>query len=171
VAARVHADGLKFGLYVTPGIPENAVRENTPIQGTARTADQIADPSVAEANYNCGHMDGINYAAPRRQRYIDSWADEFAARGVDYIKLDGVLEAGREPVFTKIGPNGTWFVGIFNTGTASRRTFRIPLSQLGIDSPIRVTDLWTGRSAGTVSGTYTTDVAPGGVTLIAAAPA
>ena len=33
VAARVLADGLKFGLYVTSGIPENAVRENTPIQG------------------------------------------------------------------------------------------------------------------------------------------
>lgn len=331
VAARVHADGLKFGLYVTPGIPENAVRANTPIQGTARTANQIADPSVAEANYNCGHMDGINYAAPGAQQYIDSWADEFAAWGVDYVKLDGVgtwdipdirawsqalrqagrpmilelsnnlalsgaaqwsaladgwrtgpdiecytceangssypltdwanvaarfnavaawqphggphgwndedsveigngagdgltmperqtmlalwslagaplilgtdlthltpadrtllenravlavdqdrtaadrvLDAGREQVFTKIGPNGTWFIGIFNTGTASRRTFRISLSQLGIDSPIRVTDLWTGRSAGTVSGSYTTDVAPGGVTLIAAAPA
>jgi alpha-galactosidase len=89
----------------------------------------------------------------------------------DRTAADRVLDAGREQIFTKIGPNGTWFIGIFNTGTASRRTFRISLSQLGIDSPIRVTDLWTGRSAGTVSGSYTTDVAPGGVTLIAAAPA
>jgi phospholipase C len=32
-------------------------------------------------------------------------------------------------------------------------------------------DLWTGRSAGTVSRTYLTTVAPGGVTLISAAPA
>jgi hypothetical protein len=80
----------------------------------------------------------------------------------DRTAADRVLDAGREPVFTKIRPNGTWFIGIFNTGTASRRTFRISLSPLGIDSPIRGTDPWTGRSAGTVSGTYTTDVAPAG---------
>ena len=84
---------------------------------------------------------------------------------------DRVLVDGSEQVFTKLDPNGTWFIGIFNTGTASRQTFRVRLSQLGIDRPVRVTDLWTGRSAGTVSGTYTTAVAPGGVTLISAAPA
>jgi alpha-galactosidase len=331
VASAVHADGLKFGLYVTPGIPATAVRRNTPIQGTNRTADQIADPSVAEANYDCGHMDGINYAAPGAQQFINSWADEFAAWGVDYVKLDGVgtwdipdirawsqalrqagrpmilelssnlaradaaqwsaladgwrtgpdiecyacepsdssypltdwanvaarfntvaawqpdggphgwndedsleigngasdgltmperqtmlalwslagapliigadlthldpadrallenravlavdqdrtaadrvLVDGSEQVFAKFDPNGTWFIGIFNTGTASRQTFRVRLSQFGIDRPVRVTDLWTGRPAGTVSGSYTTTVAPGGVTLISASPA
>jgi hypothetical protein len=61
----------------------------------------------------------------------------------DRTAADRVLEAGREQVFVKIGPNGTWFIRIFNTDTASRRTFRIRLSQLGIDRPIRVTDLWT----------------------------
>ena len=35
-------------------------------------------------------MYGINYAAPGAQDYIDSWADEFASWGVDYVKLDGV---------------------------------------------------------------------------------
>ena len=66
----MHAEGLKFGLYVTPGIPENAVRRNTPIEGTSDTADQIANTSVTEVNYNCGHMYGINYAAPGAQDYI-----------------------------------------------------------------------------------------------------
>jgi alpha-galactosidase len=50
VARRVHAEGLKFGLYVTPGIPENAVRENTAIEGTSRTAARIAMTSVPEMN-------------------------------------------------------------------------------------------------------------------------
>jgi len=90
VARYVHALGLKFGLYVTPGIPASAVRQNTVIQGTHDTASQIAEPSVTEQNYNCGHMDGINYAAPGAQAYIDSWAMEFASWGVDYLKLDGV---------------------------------------------------------------------------------
>jgi len=90
VASRVHAEGLKFGLYVTPGIPENAVRRNTAIEGTSFTASQIANTSVTEVNYNCGHMYGINYAVAGAQDYIDSWADEFASWGVDYVKLDGV---------------------------------------------------------------------------------
>jgi alpha-galactosidase len=90
VASHVHSDGLKFGLYVTPGIPENAVLANTPIAGTSDTADQIANTSVTEANYNCQHMYGINYSAPGAQAYINSWADEFASWGVDYVKIDGV---------------------------------------------------------------------------------
>jgi hypothetical protein len=35
-------------------------------------------------------MVGINYAKPGAQQFINSWADEFASWGVDYLKLDGV---------------------------------------------------------------------------------
>jgi hypothetical protein len=90
VASYVHSLGLKFGLYVTPGISEQAVAENTPIEGTPYTADEIAEPSVSENNYNCGGMVGIDYSKPGAQAFIDSWADEFASWGVDYLKLDGV---------------------------------------------------------------------------------
>ena len=90
VADYVHHLGLKFGLYVTPGISKQAVAQNTPIEGTSYTADQIAEPSVSEHNYNCGGMVGIDYTKPGAQAFIDSWADEFASWGVDYIKLDGV---------------------------------------------------------------------------------
>ncbi len=95
VADYVHSLGLKFGLYVTPGISKQAVAQNTPILGpdgqpTGYTADQIAEPSVSENNYNCGGMVGIDYSKPGAQDFIDSWADEFASWGVDYLKLDGV---------------------------------------------------------------------------------
>ncbi len=95
VADYVHRLGLKFGLYVTPGISAQAVAQNTPILGpdgqpTGYTADQIAQPSVRENNYNCGGMVGIDYSKPGAQDFIDSWADEFASWGVDYLKLDGV---------------------------------------------------------------------------------
>jgi len=89
VANHVHADGLKFGIYVTPGISKQAVAENTPIQGTSYTADEIATSS-SENNYNCGGMVGIDYSKPGAQAFINSWADEFASWGVDYIKIDGV---------------------------------------------------------------------------------
>jgi hypothetical protein len=330
VASRVHAEGLKFGLYVTPGIPENAVLRNTAIEGSADTADQIANPSVTEVNYNCGHMYGIDYAVPGAQEYIDSWADEFASWGVDYVKLDGVgswdipdieawsvalrqasrpmvlelsntlaishaarwssladgwrttgdiecyscerkgssypltdwrlvasrfdavarwqpdggpagwndedslevgngaadgltvpkrqtmmslwslggaplilgadlthlaavdkamlenraviaadqdgiaarrvVHSGSEQVFAKRQPNGVWYIGVFNTDISARRTFRVRLAQLGLTHAVTATDLWTGRSLGTVSGSYTVTIAPGGVSLISAAP-
>jgi Alpha galactosidase A/NPCBM-associated, NEW3 domain of alpha-galactosidase/Alpha galactosidase C-terminal beta sandwich domain/Carbohydrate binding module (family 35) len=89
VADYVHHLGEKFGIYVTPGISDQAVAENTPIEGTTYTADEIAN-GVSENNYNCGGMQGINYSAPGAQAFINSWADEFASWGVDYLKLDGV---------------------------------------------------------------------------------
>ncbi len=89
VANYVHHLGEKFGIYVTPGISDQAVAENTPIEGTPYTADEIAD-GVPENNYNCGGMQGIDYSKPGAQAFIDSWADEFASWGVDYVKVDGV---------------------------------------------------------------------------------
>jgi hypothetical protein len=89
VANYVHSLGLKFGLYVTPGISDQAVAQNSPIEGTSDTADGIAD-GASENNYNCGGMQGISYSAPGAQAFINSWADELASWGVDYVKLDGV---------------------------------------------------------------------------------
>ena len=89
VANYVHSLGLKFGLYVTPGISDQAVAKNTKILGTSYTADEIAD-GASEHNYNCHGMQGIDYSKPGAQQFINSWADEFASWGVDYVKLDGV---------------------------------------------------------------------------------
>ena len=90
LAAYVHSLGLKFGLYVTPGISKQALSKDTPIAGTPYTAQEIAEPSVRESNYNCGGMVGIDFNKPGAQQYIDSWADRFARWGVDFVKLDGI---------------------------------------------------------------------------------
>ena len=92
VADYVHSLGLKFGIYVTPGISDQAVAKNTPIMGTHYTADQIAT-KVRQNNYNCGGMTGINYAKPGAQPYVNSIVDELARWGVDYIKLDGITDS------------------------------------------------------------------------------
>ncbi len=95
VADYVHHLGLKFGIYVTPGISKQAVANNTPILGpdgrpSGYTADEIAEPKVSEQNYNCGGMVGIDYGTPGAEDFIESWANEFASWGADYVKLDGV---------------------------------------------------------------------------------
>jgi hypothetical protein len=89
VADYVHSLGLKFGLYVTPGISKQAVARNTAIEGTPYHARDIAT-TTAEANYNCGGMVGIDYTKPGAQQFINSWANQFASWGTDYIKIDGV---------------------------------------------------------------------------------
>lgn len=89
LADYVHSRGLKFGLYVTPGISAQAVSRKTPIKGTSHTADQIATSGSA-SNFNCKGMRTIDYGRPGAQEFTDSWADQFASWGIDYLKLDGV---------------------------------------------------------------------------------
>jgi hypothetical protein len=98
VADYIHGLGMKFGIYVTPGISKQAVSKNTPIQGTPYTAAQIADPAVTENNYNCKGMVGIDYQKAGAQEFINSWVNMLAAWGVDYIKIDGMRDANAADV-------------------------------------------------------------------------
>jgi hypothetical protein len=98
VADYVHGLGMKFGIYVTPGISRQAVSKNTPIKGTPYTAVQIAELSVAENNYNCKGMVRVNYSKPGAQEYTNSWVEMLAAWGVDYIKIDGMKNSNAADV-------------------------------------------------------------------------
>jgi len=98
VADYIHSLGMKFGIYVTPGISKQAVSRNTPIQGTSYTAAQIAEPSVEENNYNCKGMVRVNYTKPGAQEYTNAWVDMLAAWGIDYIKIDGMTDSNADDV-------------------------------------------------------------------------
>ncbi|MFI6597729.1 carbohydrate-binding protein [Nonomuraea sp. NPDC050536] len=90
LADYVHAKGLKFGFYVTPGIAKNAVLKNTPVEGTSYHAADIADTTQTHKNYNCKNMYRLKYSSPGAQAFINSWANLMASYGVDYLKIDGV---------------------------------------------------------------------------------
>lgn len=98
VADYIHSLGMKFGIYVTPGISRQAVSRNTPIKGTSYTAAQIAEASVKENNYNCKGMVRIDYNKPGAQEYTNSWLDMLAAWGIDYIKIDGMTDSNAADV-------------------------------------------------------------------------
>jgi hypothetical protein len=98
VADFMHGLGMKFGIYVTPGISSQAVSKNTSIEGTRYTAAQIAEPSVKEANYNCRGMVGIDYSNPGAQEFINSWVEMLAGWGIDYIKIDGMKNSNAPDV-------------------------------------------------------------------------
>jgi Alpha galactosidase A/Alpha galactosidase C-terminal beta sandwich domain/Carbohydrate binding module (family 6)/Carbohydrate binding module (family 35) len=109
LADYIHGLGLKFGFYVTPGIPKNAVLKNTPIEGTSYHATDIANTSLQEKNYNCRNMYFIDYSKPGAQPYVDSWARQFASWGVDYLKIDGVGSSDIPDV-------QAWATGLRNSG-------------------------------------------------------
>jgi Alpha galactosidase A/Alpha galactosidase C-terminal beta sandwich domain len=98
VADYIHSLGLKFGIYVTPGISSQAVSKNTSIEGTSYTAAQIAEPSVVENNYNCKGMVGIDYSKPGAQEFINSWVEMLAGWDIDYIKIDGMKNSNAPDV-------------------------------------------------------------------------
>jgi hypothetical protein len=100
LAAYIHSLGLKFGIYVTPGIPVAAYNQNTPIEATEYHARDIADTSRFETNYNFGlkAMHYIEYSKPGARQFIYSWARLFASWGVDYLKIDGVGVADIEDI-------------------------------------------------------------------------
>ncbi len=98
VADYIHSLGMKFGIYVTPGISSQAVSKNTSIEGTQYTAAQIAVPSVGENNYNCKGMLGIDYSKPGAQEFINSWVEMLAGWDIDYIKIDGMKNSNAPDV-------------------------------------------------------------------------
>ncbi|MEU9454319.1 glycoside hydrolase family 27 protein [Streptomyces sp. NPDC048277] len=137
VADHVHSLGLKFGLYVTPGISRQAVRRNTEIRGTPYHARDIAT-AAKEKNYNCGGMVGIDYAKPGAQAFIDSWAGQFAGWGVDYLKIDGVGTRDEQDI-------RAWSDALRHTG----RPIHLELSNsLGIDGAATWAELSNGWRTG-----------------------
>ena len=86
LADYVHAKGLKFGIHFMRGIPRQAVAARTPVKGTSVTAADIADiNNVCPWNTD---MYGVDLAKPGAQEYYNSLFEQFAAWGIDFIKVD-----------------------------------------------------------------------------------
>ena len=86
LADYVHSLGLKFGVHLMRGIPRQAVTAKTPVKGTSYTAADIAD-----TNSLClwnGDMYGVDMTNPGAQEYYNSILEQFAAWGLDFIKVD-----------------------------------------------------------------------------------
>jgi hypothetical protein len=89
VGKYVHNNGQKFGLYLVPGIPKNAVDQNTPIQGTSCHAKDITVQPLTDGNH-FKNTYKIDYSKSCAQSYINSMASQLHSWGADFLKLDGV---------------------------------------------------------------------------------
>ena len=114
LAAYVHHLGLKFGIYMLPGIPKAAVAANTPIYGTPYHASDIADTSTEGNTYTDSWR--IDYSKPGAASYVQSYADLFASWGVDYIKMDFVGPGGGQHPADNRADIEHWHYALQNTG-------------------------------------------------------
>lgn len=100
VAAYVHRNGQKLGIYWIPGVLEGVYKANPPIWGsTQHVQDIVVKPFQLATGWGFGYK--IDYTQPGAQAYVNSIASQFAAWGVDFLKLDGVTP-GSDHVDLKI---------------------------------------------------------------------
>ena len=88
LADYVHSKGLKFAIHMMRGIPRQAVDQNTPVLGTKFRAKDIAN-----VNDKCAWNPdkyGVDMAKPGAQEYYDSVFAQYAAWGVDFVKVDDI---------------------------------------------------------------------------------
>lgn len=85
VSDYVHAHGLKFGIHIIRGIPKQAVEQNTPVANSNFHAADAADTNDT-CPWNPDNFGVRDNAAG--QAWYDSLMKQYAAWGVDYIKVD-----------------------------------------------------------------------------------
>jgi hypothetical protein len=89
LGAYVHSLGLKFGIHIVRGIPRESVTRNLPVADSSFTAQDVADTSDA-----CP-WDPTNWGVkdtPAGQAWYDSLLTQYAAWGIDYLKVDCIAD-------------------------------------------------------------------------------
>lgn len=91
VADRIHAKGLKAGIYLPVGLEKEAYGDGrTPIWNAegCTTADIVHGDLRTTNGWDSAYK--LDFTRPCAQKYIDSQARLFADWGYDFLKLDGV---------------------------------------------------------------------------------
>jgi hypothetical protein len=95
LADRVHAMGLLFGIHIMRGIPRQAYAANSPILGSTFTATNAGN--AADACPWDMHMWGVRGDTPAGQAWYDSIFAQYAAWGIDFVKVDDMIKHDVQP--------------------------------------------------------------------------
>jgi alpha-galactosidase len=89
LADYIHSLGLKFGLHQLRGIPWKATVGGRSIRGTSLSCESIAQPDSGCVWYDGFY--GVDMKKPGAQTYYNSVFKTYADWGVDYVKVDDVV--------------------------------------------------------------------------------
>jgi alpha-galactosidase len=95
LADKIHALGLSFGIHIMRGIPRKSVSANAPIANSTFTAAQAgntSDPCPWD-----DHMWGVRGDTAAGQAWYDSIFAQYAEWGIDFVKVDDMLNPYSAP--------------------------------------------------------------------------
>ena len=92
LAAYLHGRGLRFGLYLGPGINPKLYDANPVIAGTTAHIRDITDTTQPGSTLKGTYK--IDFTKPAARAYINSIVQQFARWKVDFVKLDFVGPGG-----------------------------------------------------------------------------
>jgi alpha-galactosidase len=92
MAKYMHAHGLKFGIYLNPGITAALLKLNPQIEGTTAHIADITDTTQAGSTRRNSFR--IDFTKPAAITYIRSQVAQFDRWGVDFVKFDFVGPGG-----------------------------------------------------------------------------
>lgn len=127
VADRVHAKGLKAGIYLPAGLEKGAYGDGkTPIWNAdgCTTADIVYDDLRTTNGWDSAYK--LDFSKPCTDKYIDSQAELIAQWGYDFLKLDGVGPGSGKSgdQYDNVADVAAWNRAIAGTG----RTVHLELS-------------------------------------------
>jgi hypothetical protein len=121
VIKQIHDLGLKAGIYMPVGIEKEAVDNGDyPIAGApgCSTHDIVYPDRRTTNGWDSSYK--IDFTNPCSQYWVDSIAHEFAAWGVDFLKLDGVGpgsdKAGQGPNYDNTSDVKAWATALAGSG-------------------------------------------------------
>jgi hypothetical protein len=95
LADKIHALGFSFGIHIMRGIPRKSVSANSPIANSSFTAAQAGN-----TNDPCpwdNHMWGVHGDTDAGKAWYDSIFAQYAAWGIDFVKVDDMLNPYSNP--------------------------------------------------------------------------
>jgi hypothetical protein len=92
MAKYMHQHGLRFGIYLNPGISAALLKQNPRLAGTTAHIADITD--ITQAGSTRRNSYRIDFSKPAAAAYIRSQVRKFDRWGVDFIKFDFVGPGG-----------------------------------------------------------------------------
>ncbi len=127
VVAKIHALGLKAGIYDYAGMPKEAYNANAPVYGTThgcttQTAvlkDSTGAPVVLPSGWDNAYALDMSAGNPCGQEYISSKTQQYASWGLDLIKLDGTTPSGTSGTVSDLTKSSYYEVAGWHQGLAA----------------------------------------------------
>ncbi len=114
LSAYLHSRGLRFGLYLGPGIRPQLYDANPVVAGTSTHLQEIVDKSLPGSTLRDTYK--IDFSKPAARAYIESVVNQFARWKVDFIKLDFVGPGGGNRAADNREEVRQWHAAILRSG-------------------------------------------------------